>query len=151
MVKGTFQRGTDKGHCGIVLRLSPSTALNLTVMDSLKIEGTFSGSWRLAIADLPHYLLDENLPTGTAIGPFGASLDLAPLIKKLDLTRVMSLVLLLDSSDGSATVERIKFSRSSAATGKKPDAIWIWNNRVIAGREREVVERLASQIGRAHV
>ncbi|HIJ95304.1 MAG TPA: hypothetical protein HPP94_06140 [Desulfuromonadales bacterium] len=144
MVKGTFQRGTGKGYCGIVLKLSPSAALNLAAMDSLKIEGTFSGRWRLALADRPYHLRDENLPTDCTLGLYGASLDLAPHIQKLDLTRVISLVLLLDSLEGTAAVERIKFSRSSVVANKKPDAIWIWNNRAIAGHEQEVVERLTS-------
>lgn len=145
-----FRNGT--GHCGVVLRLSPSTPLNLAAVDSLEIQGSFSGKWRLAVVDLPRHLLDDNLPTSAVIGPKGTSLDLAPLVKNVDLTRVMSLVLILDSREGSASVERIRFSHISSPAASRPHGIWLWNNRLVPGHEDDVVGRLLSNgIGRVYL
>lgn len=141
VVTGKIQR-TGSGPCGLVLRLSESTPLNLAAVDLLEIEGSFSGSWRLAIADLSRHLLDENLPTEAVVRPQITTLELAPLVKSVDLTRVMSLVFLLDSSEGSASLERVRFSHSSLPAPPKPSGIWMWDNRPVPGHEAEIVGRL---------
>ena len=151
VVKGVLKR-TGTGSCGLVFRLSASAPLNLAAVDSLEIAGSFSGRWRLAIADLSGYLLNDNQSTDIIIGPKGASLGLAPLVKKIDLTKVMSLVFLLDSSEGSASLEQIKFSQSLLAAAPKPHGIWMWNNRLVPGHEEEVVGHLVSHgIGRVYL
>ena len=150
--------GTLRSFHAITVKLAEmnkfvaSAPLNLAAVDSLEIKGSFSGRWRLAIADLPRYQLDDNLPTDAACGPKGISLDLAAVVKNVDLTKVVSLVLLLDSPEGSASVEQIRLLRSSPPAAPKPTAIWMWNNRLVPGHEGEVVERLtANGIGRVYL
>lgn len=151
VVNGRFLR-SGTGYCGVVLRLSASTPLNLAAVDSLEIQGSFSGTWRLAIADLPRHLLDDNLPIDVVIEQKGTSLELATLVKKVDLTRVMSLVLILDSQEGSASVERICFSHSPSPAASQPHGVWLWNNRLVPGHEADVIKRLLSNgIGRVYL
>jgi hypothetical protein len=151
VLNGTIKR-TGTESCGLVLRLSVVTPLNLAAVDSVEIAGSFSGRWRLAIADLPGYLRGDNQSSGAIIGPKGASFDLAPLVKSVDLTRVMSLVFLLDSSEGSASLERISFSHFSLPTEIMPQGIWMWNNRLVPGHEEEIAGRLVSLgIGRVYL
>ena len=151
VVNGTIRR-TGSGPCGVVVRLSAATTLNLAAVDSLEIAGSFSGRWRLAVADLSGYLRNDNQLTDAIVGSKGTSLDLAPLVKKIDLTKIMSLVFLLDSSEGFASLEQIKFSQSSLAATPQPHGVWMWNNRLVSGHEEEVVGNLVSHgIGRVYL
>ena len=151
VVKGVLKR-TGTGSCGFKFRLSASAPLNLAAVDSLDMAGSFTGRWRLAIADLSGHLRDDNLSTDAIVGPEGTSLNLASLVKKIDLTKVMSLVFLLDSGEGSASLAQIKFSQSLLAAAPQPHGVWVWNNRLVSGHEEEVVGNLVSHgIGRVYL
>ncbi|UFS70772.1 hypothetical protein LPW11_00955 [Geomonas sp. RF6] len=149
--KGTMYRRGD-GPCGYILPLTSTGSINLLAYSTVTISGRFRGSWRLAFADLPLTAKEDNVPVALLTQGASQSFPLKSLVQKADLSRARQLVLLLDSTSGSAGVQGVRFTHEEGAPPAPAQAIWIWQRGKVVGHEEEVLQRLATRgIGKVYL
>ncbi|GAB4293301.1 MAG: hypothetical protein Fur0034_00280 [Desulfuromonadia bacterium] len=151
--RGTLKR-KGRGGCGYVadLRLD-GNLLDLLDFDTLTLHGNWKGRWRVALADVRLSQLDDNVTLGYLDERDIAPFHLAKVLPSLDLQRVRSLVLILDSDQGSVSLNRISLSRTPAAASPlPPPAVWLWKQALAVESAAAVVDDLVKKgIGRVYL
>jgi len=139
-------RRTGRGACGFIVDLRIDGApLDLLAFDSLELHGSWTGRWRLAIADEQLRRQDDNVSLKELGFGHAVRVRLADVAGSLDLQRTDRLVLLLESRHGSIIIDRITFvKRPPVPEPHPPPAIWIWDGKQVIASPHKVIDDIAA-------
>ena len=146
---------TMTGHpCGVVLPLEPQgRLLDALSYNYLHLRGISVGQLTVALADETTQKQEDNVSLATVSGPFDTWVSLTGPARRLDLRRLASIVLRLDTSDATVDIDVVALEHTLSARRTVPRAgFWVWDyQHAIAETKSLVMECQQYACGRISV
>lgn len=130
------------GLCGHVLLLQPQGAsLDALSYSVLQISGETSGRATIALADEAARRRDDNIPLTEVTGRFDLRVPLGPAARRLDLRRLVSLVILPEGKTNSLELETLTLAEAPRPQrGMVGLGFWVWEYREAVSQSHEVLD-----------
>jgi len=129
------------GPCGHELELqTQGGALDALSYGTLHVRGEASGSVTLALADEEARRREDNVPLASLTGRFDARIPLTPAARRMDLRRVVSLVVLPNTRTSTLVLNTLAFEQVQPArqqTAKR--GFWVWEYRTALTQGEKIV------------
>lgn len=129
------------GPCGHELTLqAQGGALDALSYGMLHVRGEVSGGVTLALVDEEARRREENVPLASLTGRFDIRIPLAPAARRMDLRRVVSIVVLPNTQASTLrldtlTVEQVQPARQQTARR----GFWVWEYRTALTQSEKVI------------
>ncbi|MGE4090792.1 MAG: hypothetical protein AB7G75_08115 [Candidatus Binatia bacterium] len=146
---------TDRPSGYQIFLSQPEMSLDVLSYGVLHVQGWTSGPFKLALADVAAYQRGDNVFLQQVEGSFDVRFPLRSVARRLDLRRLLSLVLFPQNPSSTVTVTSLVFERVDKARSYTPAlGFWLWNYRngiaqqdtIIADCQRFACTRLFVQL-----
>lgn len=136
----TFQTKT-RGVCGYNLFLQPQAVpTDVLSYDILHVRGEASGRTTIALADEAARRRGDNVPLTTMNGRFNLRTPLELAARRLDLRRLVSLVILPEEQAGKIVLEALVLEQQRPRPNAAGLGFWIWEYREAIGQSQELLD-----------
>jgi hypothetical protein len=129
------------GPCGHELMLqAQGGVLDVLSYDMLHVHGEVSGGVTLALVDEEARRHEENVPLTSLTGRFDMRISLAPAARRMDLRRVVSLVVLSNTQASTLRLDTLAVEHVQPA--RQPTArrgFWVWEYRTAIAESEKVI------------
>lgn len=129
------------GPCGHELMLqAQGGVLDVLSYGTLHVRGEVSGGVTLALIDEEARRREENVPLVSLTGRFDVRIPLAPAARRMDLRRVVSLVVLPNTQASTLRLDTLAVEQVQPARQQTPrQGFWVWEYRAALTQSEKVI------------